>query len=418
MQLTRRDFIKSAILSSGAMFWGGPLARSAATAPTSAILPAYATLQQEDRLKVRAAQAYAFFESCTLCPRQCGVNRLTGETGFCRATATLKVYSIQPHFGEEMSLVGQNGSGTVFFSNCNLRCVFCQNWPIAHEGHGTEVQDGELAQMLLRLQAMGCHNINLVTPTHVMPNILNAVSIAVERGLRIPLVYNTSGYERASILKLLEGVVDIYLPDFKYMDPQKAAAYSAGASDYPDIAKRAILEMHRQVGVHQIDGAGIATRGLMIRHLVMPNRVAGTEQFVEWVVENLPKNTYVNIMAQYQVDYQAFNYPEIWRRITTEEYLEAMAWAEASGLSNLESEACPPAGAAAFLAASAGSAPDAGFFMKAAYPSKGIILPYGSKTKGLISNSRTTWDEGLSKKEEKLTARSLNLTTVSEILSI
>jgi putative pyruvate formate lyase activating enzyme len=246
------------------------------------------------------------------------------------------VYVAQPHFGEETSLVGSRGSGTVFFSNCNLRCIFCQNWPIAHEGNGAELEDEALADMMLRLQTIGCHNINLVTPTHVMPNILNAVCIAFRKGLRIPLVYNTSGYERIEILKLLDGIVDIYLPDMKYMHPQKAAEYSAGASDYPASAQAAILEMHRQVGVHCTDARGIARRGLMIRHLVMPNRVAGSELFIRWVAENLPKSTYVNIMAQYHAAYQAFDYPEIWRRITIAEYLEVMDWAEQYGLTQLD----------------------------------------------------------------------------------
>jgi putative pyruvate formate lyase activating enzyme len=167
-----------------------------------------------------------------------------------------------------MSLVGGNGSGTIFFSNCNLRCVFCQNWPIAHEGRGKEVQDEDLADMMLHLQKIGCHNINLVTPTHVLPNILNATQIALKKGLHLPLMYNTSGYERIEILKILDGIVDIYKPDMKYMDADKAAKYSAGASDYPEMTKKAILEMHRQVGVHKLDDQGIAIRGLMIRHLV------------------------------------------------------------------------------------------------------------------------------------------------------
>jgi putative pyruvate formate lyase activating enzyme len=235
-----------------------------------------------------------------------------------------------------MSLVGQHGSGTIFFSNCNLRCIFCQNWPISHEGKGEEVEDAEVADLMLHLQKIGCHNINLVTPTHVMPNILNATQLALKKGLRIPLVYNTSGYERQEILKILDGIVDIYMPDMKYMDPEKAAKYSAGASDYPEVTKKATIEMHRQVGVLQIDSRGIALRGLMIRHLVMPNRVAGTEKFVRWVAEALPKSTYVNIMAQYRVEYKAYEHPEISRGITVEEFMEAMEWAKKAGLSHLD----------------------------------------------------------------------------------
>jgi putative pyruvate formate lyase activating enzyme len=246
------------------------------------------------------------------------------------------VYSFHPHFGEEISLVGRSGSGTIFFSNCNLRCIFCQNWPISHEGKGREVKESDVADMMIRLQKLGCHNINVVTPTHVMPNILKATRIAMKKGLRIPLVYNTSGYERLEIMKLLDGIVDIYLPDMKYMDAQKAAKYSADASDYPERAKKAIVEMNRQVGVHKVDKRGIALRGLMIRHLVMPNGVAGSEEFVKWVAESLPRSTYVNIMPQYRVQYKAFDYPEIARGIRAEEFLDAMDWAEKQGLINLD----------------------------------------------------------------------------------
>jgi len=335
MKKSRRDFIKQTVLWGSWLLLAGRKTATGARPPESA-LPAYGILHEKGDLAERVDAAYALFESCTLCPRQCGADRLSGETAFCRATAKLKVYSAQPHFGEEMSLVGRRGSGTVFFSNCNLRCVFCQNWPIAHKGQGKEIDDGTLADMMLELQKIGCHNINLVTPTHVMPNILNAVKLACKKGLRIPLVYNTSGYERVEILRLLDGVIDIYLPDMKYMSPEKAAIYSAGVSDYPEIAKAAILEMHRQVGLHRTDRRGVAQRGLMIRHLVMPNGVAGTGQFVRWVAANLPLSTYVNIMPQYHVAYKAFEYPEIWRRITVKEYLEAMSWAEKSGLSNLD----------------------------------------------------------------------------------
>jgi putative pyruvate formate lyase activating enzyme len=293
-------------------------------------------MEQEGELIQRVEQAYSIFEQCELCPRQCGVNRLKGEIGFCRAPVKPVIFSAQPHFGEEISLVGRYGSGTIFFSNCNLRCVFCQNWPIAHEGRGKEVGDEDLADFMLKIQEIGCHNINLVTPTHVMPNILNATRIALKKGLRLPLVYNTSGYESLEIVKILDGIVDIYLPDMKYMEGHRAAKYSTGASDYPEVTKKAILEMNRQVGQHLIDGRGIALRGLMIRHLVMPNRVAGTEQFVRWVAEVLPKSTYVNIMPQYRVEYKAYEYPEISRGITVQEFLEAMDWAEECGLSNLD----------------------------------------------------------------------------------
>jgi putative pyruvate formate lyase activating enzyme len=335
VEITRRDFIKNSIILAGSLFLPHRFLY-AAKGSEQPWYPAYAKLEQAGRLADRVEQAYAIFEQCELCPRRCGVNRLKGEQGFCRAPAKVMVYSAHPHFGEEISLTGSKGSGTIFFSNCNLRCVFCQNWPIAHKGYGKEVEDEDLADMMLHLQKLGCHNINLVTPTHVMPNIVHATRIAYKKGLHLPLVYNTSGYERFEIVKTLDGIVDIYLPDMKFMDADHAGKYLDGASDYPKVAKKAIMEMHQQVGVHAVNSQGIAIRGLMIRHLVMPNRVAGTEKFVGWVAANLPKSTYVNIMHQYRVEYKAFDYPKIWRRITVQEYLEAMRWAEAYGLTNLD----------------------------------------------------------------------------------
>jgi putative pyruvate formate lyase activating enzyme len=335
MKIRRRNFIKAALLFGGSMFLpAGEL--YAARGKERLSTPAYGILESDGKLAPRIEQAYQIFEECRLCPRECGVNRLENEGGFCRATAKLVVYSAHPHLGEETSLVGRNGSGTIFFSNCNLRCVFCQNWPIAHEGRGKDIRDEDLAEMMLYLQKIGCHNINLVTPTHVMPNILNATRMAFKKGLRIPLVYNTSGYERVEILKILDGIVDIYLPDMKFMDADQAEIYLAGASDYPHVAQKAVAEMHRQVGLHKTNHEGVAIRGLMIRHLVMPSRVAGTQKFVRWVAENLPKSTYVNIMHQYHVDYKACEYPKICRSITTKEYLEAMGWAEQWGLTNLD----------------------------------------------------------------------------------
>lgn len=335
MNISRREFIKASLVFGGSLVL--PYEHlCAAPKEKQGWYPAYSKLEREGQLAQRIEQAYSILKRCVLCPRQCGANRLDGERGFCRAPARVVVYIAQPHFGEEISLVGQHGSGTIFFSNCNLRCVFCQNWPIAHEGQGSEFDDDDLAEMMLYLQKIGCHNINLVTPTHVMPNIINATRIAFKKGLRIPLVYNTSGYERVEILKILDSIVDIYLPDLKYMDTEKATKYSAGAADYPEVAKKAIIEMNRQVGQHLVDRRGITVRGLMIRHLVMPNRVAGTEQFVKWVAESLPKSTYVNIMHQYRVEYKAYDYPEIWRAITEEEYLEAMDSAIEYGLTNLD----------------------------------------------------------------------------------
>jgi len=334
MELTRRDFIKALPLGGSLLL---PAIPSLAAPPAhDPWRPAYQHLEEEGRFATRVEQADAILERCVLCPRRCGVNRKKGERGFCRAPAPAVLFSAHPHFGEEEVLVGSHGSGTIFFSNCNLRCIFCQNWPISHEGRGQTISDEELADRMLGLQRVGCHNINLVTPTHVMPNILGATRIAACKGLRIPLVYNTSGYERLEILKLLDGIVDIYMPDLKYMDPKMAAKYSAGAADYPEVTQRAILEMHRQVGVLAVNPQGIGLRGVIIRHLVMPNRVAGTRQFVGWVAENLPKTTYVNIMAQYRVEYKAYEYPEIARGITSEEFVEAMNWAEKAGLTSLD----------------------------------------------------------------------------------
>jgi putative pyruvate formate lyase activating enzyme len=299
--------------------------------------PAYARLEAKGRLAQRVEQTYALLEKCDLCPRRCGINRLEGQLGFCRAPAKAVVYSHQPHFGEELPLVGRRGSGTIFFSNCNLRCVFCQNWPIAHEGWGREVTDEQLADMMLDLQHIGCHNINLVTPTHVMPNIVSATRIALNKGLHLPLCYNTSGYDRAKIVELLDGIVDIYLPDLKFMDGAEASRYNfAAAYDYPEMAQESIIEMWRQVGDLVTDDSGIALRGLMVRHLVMPNRIAGTREFVTWVAENLSPGTYVNIMSQYRVEHKAFEFEPIARAITPEEFVEAMEWAIDAGLTNLD----------------------------------------------------------------------------------
>ena len=335
MKISRRKFLKGSV-AIGSTFLLPTAAFAKKKRNEQKWLPAYAVLQRRNELTKRIKTAYKIFEQCELCPRECGTNRLKGELGFCRASSKVSVYAFQPHFGEETSLVGRHGSGTIFFSNCNLRCVFCQNWPIAHMGYGNKIEDSDLANMMIRLQKIGCHNINLVTPTHVMPNILNAVQIAFLKGLRIPLVYNTSGYERIEILNILDGIVDIYLPDMKYMDAEMAAKYSAGASDYPDVTKKAIIEMNRQVGEHQVDNYGNAVRGLMIRHLVMPNQVAGTKKFIQWVSENLPKTTYINIMQQYHVAYKASEYPEINRQITAEEYSEAIRFAKKLGLTNLD----------------------------------------------------------------------------------
>jgi putative pyruvate formate lyase activating enzyme len=299
--------------------------------------PAYLGLHKSGELAKRAEKLWAIMERCQLCPRGCGVNRLKGMSGFCGAPgATLVVSAFHPHFGEERPLVGNGGSGTIFLTHCNLRCVFCQNWQISQLGRGAEKSIDELAAMMLRLQEQGCHNINLVTPTHYSAPILKALDRAAGTGLRLPIVYNTSGWERLEILKLLDRIVDIYLPDFKYWDSDMSAKYSSGAESYPEIAREAILEMHRQVGVAKPAQDGIMQRGLMIRHLVMPNDTSGSEQIMEWIAENLPKDTYVNIMAQYSPLHKAYDYPEISRRITSEEYGKVVKRAQEMGLTNLD----------------------------------------------------------------------------------
>ncbi len=297
---------------------------------------AYLRLHRSGELKKRGQMLWDMMENCRLCPRMCGTQRLAGREGFCRASAQLEIAAYQPHFGEERGLVGSGGSGTIFFTNCSLRCVFCINWEISQGGQGRAVDIDDLANMMLALQAKGCHNINLVTPTHYSAHILLALDRAAEDGLRLPVVYNTCGWERLEILRMLDGVVDIYLPDFKYADGRMAAKYSSSSESYPQITQEALLEMHCQVGAARSGRDGLIRRGLMIRHLVMPNRVAGTREVIEWIAENLPKSTYVNIMSQYTPMYKAFDYPEIARRITRAEYKEAVRWAQEAGLTNLD----------------------------------------------------------------------------------
>jgi putative pyruvate formate lyase activating enzyme len=295
--------------------------------------PAYLSLHKSKELKKRAEELWNIMKSCKLCPRKCETNRLEGNKGFCQASSQLEIAAYNPHFGEEKPLVGKGGSGTIFFTNCSLRCVFCINWQISQGGRGKPRTIEELAQMMLSLQEMGCHNINFVTPDHYVPHILLAVDIAAGKGLRLPLVYNTCGWMNLEIAKKLDGIIDIYLPDFKYS--------SSGAQTYPEAAKAALLEMHRQVGVAKPAADGLIYRGLMIRHLVMPNNVAGTKQVIEWIANNLPKDTYLNIMSQYRPMYKAFDYPEISRRITPEEYNQAVKWAKNAGLTNLDIQGTP-----------------------------------------------------------------------------
>jgi putative pyruvate formate lyase activating enzyme len=298
--------------------------------------PGYLKLHRNNELRKRGEELWALMERCELCPRMCGVNKLRGEKGVCRANDRLEISSYNPHFGEERPLVGKGGSGTIFMSNCSLRCVFCINWHISQGGEGSTRSLDQLADMMLALQKMGCPNINFVTPTHYSPHIVLAVDKAAAKGLKIPLVYNTCGWERVEILKYLDGIIDIYLPDFKFSDGKMAAKYSSGANTYPEVTKHALLEMHRQVGVARPAEDGLMYRGLMIRHLVMPNNVSGTGEIIGWIAENLPKDTYLNIMSQYRPAYKAFDYPEISRKITRGEYNDAVNRAKNAGLTNLE----------------------------------------------------------------------------------
>ena len=304
-----------------------------------AFVPAYLELHESGELAERARQLWSMMEACNLCPRNCGVNRLAGAQGFCRAPGSdLVIASVQPHFGEERPLVGQGGSGTIFFSHCNLRCVFCQNYQISILGRGNRVSIEQLATAMLQLQAFGAHNINVVTPTHYSPHIVAAIDIAAGRGLRLPIVWNTSGWERVEVLRLLDGIVDIYLPDMKFASGAESRQF-AGAPSYPEDTRLAVLEMHRQVGVAHPNAKGVVNRGLMIRHLVMPDSASGSKEVLDWIAANLPTDTYINIMEQYSPHYEAFNHPRIARRITSEEYQRVVDHAHHLGLSNLDSRA-------------------------------------------------------------------------------
>ncbi len=301
---------------------------------TETFIPAYKRISKGE-LRDKVETVHAILRECTLCPRNCRVDRTSGERGVCKVGDRPMVASWGPHFGEERPLVGRFGSGTIFFSYCNLKCIFCQNWTISHLGEGEEITIERLAGIMLELQGMGCHNINLVTPTHQMPVILHSIALASEKGLDIPVVYNCGGYESLEALKILDGVIDIYMPDFKYSDPEIALRYSK-AKDYPEMAKAAIKEMHRQVGDLIIDDRGIALRGLLIRHLVLPEGLAGTGEVVRFIAEEISKDTYINIMDQYYPCYRAFEYPPLDRRITSKEYSEAIALAIKAGLRRIE----------------------------------------------------------------------------------
>lgn len=279
--------------------------------------------------KVRIAED--ILKNCILCPHECKVDRTSGKTGICKVGDKPYVNSWGPHFGEERPLVGRFGSGTIFFSQCNLRCLFCQNWRISHLGEGDLITVERLAQIMMEVQGMGCHNINLVTPTHQMPMIIHAIALAADMGLDVPIVYNCGGYESIKALKILDGVVDIYMPDFKYSDPEMSLKYSK-AKDYPEKAMAAIREMHRQVGDLIIDKRGIGVQGLLVRHLVLPDGVAGTGEVVRFIAEEISKDTCINIMDQYHPCYKALEHPPLDRLITDREYAGAIKMALDEGL--------------------------------------------------------------------------------------
>lgn len=297
--------------------------------------PSYIGLYESGELARRIESLGAMLTSCTLCPRNCRVDRTRGEGGVCRAGRHAMISSAAPHFGEEPPLVGSSGSGTIFMTHCNHRCVFCQNYDISQETRGRggdEVGPEELAGVILALAGRGCHNINIVSPTHYVPQVVAAVPYAVEMGLKIPLVYNTGGYDSLEVIRLLEGIFDIYMPDYKFTDPGPAERYM-NAPDYPEVIQNILREMHRQVGTLRMDDAGVAYRGLLIRHLVMPGDAAGTAEAMEFIAAELSPDSYVNVMQQYHPMYRAGEFPEIARRLSLEEYLDAVQAARRAGLS-------------------------------------------------------------------------------------
>lgn len=295
--------------------------------------PSYLSAYHNGTLAALAEKAYNLLESCAICPRRCKVNRIKGQKGLCHTGLNPKVCSFLAHHGEEPPISGQNGSGTIFFSWCNMGCLYCQNYEFSQLGEGREVAIEELAEYMLKLQEMGCHNINLVTPTHVIPQILRALKIAAGKGLGIPLVYNTGGYELAEIIKLLDGIIDIYLADMRYTDAEMSKKYSL-VPDYPRYNQEALQEMHRQVGIAQLDKGGILKKGLIIRHLVLPDNISGTDKAMSFIAEKISKDAYISLMSQYLPCYKASQFKEISRRITYREYEDARATMHKYGLYN------------------------------------------------------------------------------------
>jgi putative pyruvate formate lyase activating enzyme len=297
--------------------------------------PAYIKTFEKGLLRKKIHAGYKILNSCNLCPRRCRVNRIAGETGVCKTAKQAWVSSYNPHFGEEAPLVGTHGSGTIFFTHCNLLCLFCQNFDISHEGYGQEVSDMQLAAMMVALQQQGCHNINFVTPSHVVPQILSALEIAIQQGLFVPLVYNSGGYDLPATLRLLEGVFDIYMPDFKFWDPEVAES-ACQAKDYPEIACSALREMHRQVGDLKVSENGIAQKGLLIRHLVLPGGLAGTREIMRFIAREISTNSYVNIMSQYRPCGRAAEIKGLNALLSPADFQTALQQAAAEGITRLD----------------------------------------------------------------------------------
>jgi len=299
------------------------------------VSPTYIRSHEQGILQRRVKAARDRLGACDLCPRQCGIDRLSGETGFCRTGDRAWVASYTPHFGEEAPLVGRHGSGTIFFTHCNLGCLFCQNYDISHEGGGQPVAHAQLADIMLQLQRTGCHNINLVSPSHVVPQVLAALEIAVANGLNVPLVYNSGGYDALDTLALLDGIVDIYMPDIKFWEPVSGQTY-CGVPDYPVVARRALQEMHRQVGELVTRADGVARRGLIVRHLVMPQGMTETRAILSFIAEKLSRDTYVNLMPQYRPCGRAGDHPELSQALSPREYQAALVAAMEVGLRRLD----------------------------------------------------------------------------------
>ena len=295
--------------------------------------PRYLNAYKSGKLKEIADTLFLSLESCQICPRRCKVNRLDGKKGFCKTAALPEIFSFMVHHGEEPPISGTQGSGTIFFSHCNMGCVYCQNYDFSQLGKGREYVFGELAQVMLKLQSQGCHNINLVTPTHVLPQILKSLELAIPEGLKIPLVYNTSGYESAETIKLLDGIVDIYLADMRYADSVISQKLSK-AIDYPECNQAAIKEMYRQVKDAEFDDAGVMKKGLIIRHLVLPNQCSGTDAIMQFVAKEISEDTYVSLMSQYLPYYKASDFLEISRRLKAREYEQAKKILEKYNLFN------------------------------------------------------------------------------------